>query len=92
MAAFVPTPAAEHADPIVEGLLEIDAEAVLHRGPERMRGNFGDWSEASEKIIDRLPVVAHVGVIHEAEQAQYAFLAAEVRRAAPPRCFRRVRG
>src|SRR5579859_3027464 len=75
VAAFIPAPAGEDAEPVIQGLLEIDAETVFDGGLQRMRDDFGNGSEAGLKIFDGLAIAAHVGVIDVGEEADNAFAA-----------------
>src|SRR5690349_6106578 len=67
--AFVPSPAAEHPNIGLEVVFEVYPESILDGGTERMTGNFGDRSIASEEICNRIAVHAHVGMIHVRQQA-----------------------
>ena len=52
-----------------EFLLQVDAETVLHGGLQGMSADFRTRRFARQKIVDRLAVDAHVGVVHKRQQA-----------------------
>src|ERR1700688_3147609 len=64
MAAFIPAPAPENTEPVIEWLFEVCAETVLYGGEQRMGGNFWDCSQTCKVIVDGFAVASHVGVIH----------------------------
>src|SRR5713226_9142495 len=74
VAAFIPAPAGEDAEPVVQRLLDVGSEAVLDGGLQGVGGNFGNGSEAGLKSVNSLAIAAHVGVIDVSEQAEDAFL------------------
>src|SRR5258708_2884897 len=68
---FVPSPTTEEAEPIGERLFEIGAEAVFDSGLQRMIGDFRNRrGRICEPGIYGVAIVAHVRVIHIAEQAE----------------------
>src|SRR5258708_26617877 len=72
--AFVPSPSAKHAHPVIERLLEIAAEPVLDRCLQRMSSDIRHHGPACQKIVDRFAVAAHVGVIDETKETNNAFV------------------
>src|SRR5882762_3134888 len=71
--AFVPSPTPEQAEPIGERLFEIGAEAIFDGGLKRMIGDFGNWGGGiCQPGIYRIPIVAHVGMVDVAKQAEHA--------------------
>src|SRR5260370_1725371 len=70
--AFVPSPPAENAHAAIKGLLEIAAESILDRCPRRMSGDIRYNGPACQKIVERLSITAHVGVIDETQETNDA--------------------
>src|SRR6202050_1778440 len=70
MLALIPTRAKEAAYVTGEFLLAIDPEAILQGGVFWMVVDFRGRSFAFKEIVDRHPIVAHVGVISEREQSK----------------------
>src|SRR5581483_3746456 len=68
---------AEDPEPSGKGLLEIDAEAVLDGGLERVGGDIRRWRAADQEIVYGLAIDAHVGVIDVAQKADDALLMAD---------------
>ena len=73
MLAFVPAELAVDATVGRDFLLEVEADAVLDGGGGRVSGDVGCGSEAGEELLVLEAVVAHVGVVDEAEDADGAF-------------------
>src|ERR1700675_3434458 len=71
---LIPSPASEDSHPVIERLLEIDAESVFDGCLQRMSGDLGDRCQTGLKTIDRLTVASHVCVIHKREEANNAVL------------------
>src|SRR5260370_27335798 len=69
MLAVVPSPASKDVHPIIELLFEVDAETVLDGCTQGMRGYIWLWSDSGEEIVDSLAITAHIGVIHETQEA-----------------------
>src|SRR5260370_34357645 len=69
MLAVVPSPASKDVHPIIELLFEVDAETVLDGCMQGMRGYIWLWSDSGEEIVDSLAITAHIGVIHETQEA-----------------------
>src|ERR1700676_133151 len=67
VASFVPAPAPENTEPIVEWLFEVSAEPVFYGGTQRMRRYFRSGGQTCKVIIDGFAVASHVGVIHVGE-------------------------
>src|SRR5260370_24128075 len=65
MPAFVPSPSAKHAHPVIERLFEIHAETVLDGCPERVCSDIRRSRYPGKKIVHRFAITSHVGVIHK---------------------------
>ena len=79
VAAFIPAPAGEGAEPVVQRLLDVGSEAVLDGGLQGVGGNFGNGSEAGLKSVNSLAIAAHVGVVHIGQEAENPFAAGKER-------------